>query len=476
MVATAKPWGATLPKRKSVVAQTNPPASVNFKAAVDAAVTAALDKMPDYKGRKGIFGGQAPRQIFQRGERPYSFSRAIALVKRAIDPSQAREEVQISNKLKQMYAYAGFDMNPDSLLVPISTALMFRNSSANESLVNEIYQKTAVQPYDRDELIYLQRKALGTLSDAAGGAFVDAPQIGQLLDMQRNLEAWTTAGATELPLPPNGRMFVSKMSSGSTGYWVGEGATITDSTPGTGSLELIAKKACALIKINNELIRFATPGTDALIRTEMAKRLALLVDSANFTGTGGTQPKGLLRYGSQTDWASDHNKWVTHTASTVDTNGNTFEPEDIFKMFGKLPDELQPGNVKAMLTRELFTATVARRADAVSANDAAGQFVQQMIFGGKNNIEFVLGGFPAVTSSQVPQDRTKGSGSDLTCVILGDFSHWAIARHGVMELELFRGGDTAITNDQTWIRAIQHVDCGPLHTPSFCVCDQLING
>src|SRR4029453_13935286 len=99
-------------------------------------------------------------------------------------------------------------------------------------------------------------------------------------------------------------------TGGSTAFWVGEGTSITESTPATGSLDLQAKKLGVLVKLNNELLRFASPFAEGLVRLDMARSAALKADLAMLEGTGGTQIRGLLTY---SDLAS-------HTASTTGTN------------------------------------------------------------------------------------------------------------------------------------------------------------
>ena len=46
------------------------------------------------------------------------------------------------------------------------------------------------------------------------------------------------------------------------------------------------------------------------------------------------------------------------------------------------------------------------------------------------------------------------------------------------QMEFFASGhgDTALTNDLTYLRGIQHLDAGPRHPASFVVCDKLIVG
>src|SRR5262249_40149652 len=87
-----------------------------------------------------------------------------------------------------------------------------------------------------------------------------------------------------------------------------------------------------------------------------------------------------------------------------------------------------------------------------------------------------LYGTRVVRSSQVSAARTKGGASNLTYVLLGYFPDWVVARMGVMEFLASGLGDTALQNDMTYLRGIQHIDAGPRHTASFVLCDQLIVG
>lgn len=58
----------------------------------------------------------------------------------------------------------------------------------------------------------------------------------------------------------------------------------------------------------------------------------------------------------------------------------------------------------------------------------------------------------------------------------GYFPDWVTARMGVMEFFASGHGDTALTNDLTFLRGIQHLDAGPRHPASFVLCDKLIVG
>ena len=109
-----------------------------------------------------------------------------------------------------------------------------------------------------------------------------------------------------------------------------------------------------------------------------------------------------------------------------------------------------------------------------SRPDAAGLFLFQPTRAIADPPPLELYGTKVVRSSQVSNTRAKGAGTNLTYIVLGNFPDWIVARLGVMEFLASGLGDTAIVNDQTYLRGIQHVDAGPRHAASFVLCDNLV--
>lgn len=402
----------------------------------------------------------------------YSVLKAAAFALGYVGPDQAKEEIHTHHQLRDLYAAYGFSPHhgANSFLVPLSSAHLPVFEPQGKRLREELRQKMTAQAgkFDPDEADWLARrglrgKALGTTNDLAGGSFVPLPMLGELVDLQRNLEAFSTAGAQEIALPPNGRVQFPKLTGGSTAYWVGEGASITDSTPSTGNLDLQAKKLGVLVKLNNELLRFASPSAEGLVRFDMARSAAIKADLAMLEGTGGTQIKGLITYTDVVD----------HTATTTGTDGDTFEPEDVAAMEAKLPDAVDSPTAWLM-RKALFAAIMNRRAAAITSGDGEGTFLFRAGRSPAAAPPMDLFGTKVVRSSQVSATRTKGSGTNLTYVLLGYFPDWIIARMGVMEFLASGHGDTALQNDMTFLRGIQHIDAGPRHAGSFVLCDQLV--
>jgi len=406
----------------------------------------------------------------------YSVLKAAAFALGFVGPDQAKEEIHTHNQLRDLYAAYGFlpHQGQQSFLVPLASAHLPVFEPQGSRLREELRQKTTAQAkrFDPDEADWIGRrmnrfsgKALGTSSDTAGGTFVALPMLGELIDLQRSLEVFAMAGAQEVALPPNGRIQFPKVTGATSAYWIGEGNPITETQPTTGHLELQAKKLGVFVKLNNELLRFASPSAEGLVRFDMARSAALKADQAMLEGTGGTQIKGVLNY----------NTIVSHTASTLGADGNTFQAADVALMESKLPDAVEAPTAWVM-RKAMFAAIMNRRADAVTANDGKGAFVFRPDRSVAAAPPVDLYGTKVIRSAQVAATRTKGSASNLSYVVLGYFPDWVVARMGVMEFLASSHGDTALQNDMTYLRGIQHIDAGPRQAGSFVVCDQLVVG
>ncbi len=403
----------------------------------------------------------------------YSVLKAAAFALGFVGADQAKEEIHAHQQLRDLYAGYGFAPHhgQQSFLVPLASAHLPVFEPQGRRLRDELHLKMTAhaEKYDPDEADWIGRrlnplrKALGTITDTAGGTMVPLPMLGELIDLQRSLEVFAVAGAREVALPPNGRVQFPKLTAASTAYWVGEGSAITESQPTTGNLDLQAKKLGVLVKINNELLRFASPSAEGLVRLDMARAAALKADLAMLEGTGGTQIKGITTYSGI----------ATHTASTTGANGDTFTPADIATMESKLPDAVESPTAW-VLRKAMYAALMNRRADAVSADDGKGPFLFRDMRSASSGPPAELYGTRVVRSAQVSAARVKGSGTNLTYMLLGYFPDWIVARMGVMEFLASGLGDTALQNDMTYLRGIQHIDAGPRHAASFVLCDQLL--
>lgn len=427
-----------------------------------------------------------PLPNVRRGEsaltsRGYSFMKLFQLISRRLPPEEARVEVDMSNDLhKYWYEGKGYQKaEANSVLAPVGAELFPASSDSDYRFVSEVRDRVrgGVSGADPAEVARIGRAVNKTLSwnDAtAMGDLVSPPTYGELIDLLRNNEVFAQAGATMLGLPPNGRLVIPRQTGATTGYYVGESDTITASEPTTGDLILSAKKLATLVKVPNELFRYASVSVEAFLRNDMAKVMALRMDKELLEGVGSaTAPKGLINYASIT----------SHTASgsAADANsGYPILPEDVYKMIAKV--EEKNATFKAWVMRPLMWAyLVNRRSDAVTAGDGKGQFMfnawrdlaQDM--GVTRTGAGSLAGYPVFKSTQLSNTRTRGSGTtNNTYIIAGDFSDYLIAMSPTVEFAMANQTTEAFTQDQTWLRAILPHDGGPRREASFLLADNLL--
>ncbi len=434
---------------------------------------------PIRPGLGGLFGirhGEDP--MTSRG---YSYLKLFGALGGKIPWDQVRVEKDLHERICKAYFDAGMKREENaSALSPACSRYM--TDVVGEQFADEVRQisKAGVGGWDANEVFeykkkyYGVEKALSWLDETTGGALVAPPQMGELIELLRNNDALIAAGARDIGMPPNGRITFPSQKGATTAYFIGESTTITDSTPATGDLLLTAKKLAVLCKIPNELFRFSSVSVEQFVRDDIARVMALRLDKACLEDPGSSvAPKGLINYANINS--------VTATGTTSNPN-DTLQPEDLYSMIAAV--EEVNAIFKSWILRPLMYQKIAtRRADAAVPGDGAGPFLFDILRELGKDMNLARGktgalvGYPAVKSTNV--SKTRGTiaapltASTNTYILGGDFSDFIIALGGVIEFVQSTQGDTPLTQDQTWIRGIQHVDCGPRHEASFVKCDNL---
>jgi HK97 family phage major capsid protein len=324
---------------------------------------------------------------------------------------------------------------------------------------------------DPEEMSWIARKAynginkdMSWLNQNAGGALVGPPQMGELIDLFRNEDALTRAGATVIPMPPSGRIQFPRQTTPTTGYWVGENRSTTASEVGTGMLTLSAKKAGVIITMPNELIRFAGPAAEMLFRADMTKTLALTVDLAALEGAGGDlKPTGII-----------NTPGIGVVAPTTAATGNTgalLAEGDVYKW----PMKAAQANARFegfLMSPSMYYALLQRRTGGSASGDGVFAFAPFRQLGDKVD-QLNINGHRVTISNQVGLNRVQGSTSNLTYILGGMFSDVMLAMFGAIEFAVATQGDTIFPADQTSIRAFLICDSGVRHPGALAWCDKL---
>jgi HK97 family phage major capsid protein len=457
-------------------------------------LTKSLDSLVDKLSRSTLPGHPSPGDVFgvphaRRGEDPlssrgFSFCKMLGLMSDACEPDDAKIEVDISNRIHSAcnksgdFKWGGLpNLRGRRFLAPLASSFFpmdmvgpaFRHEM--KSLVLAGTDGSMDLP---DETRWMRRKALeqqgygakalSWLLENTGGSLVAPPEMGELIELLRNKEALVNAGARVIPLPPQGRLKFPRQTSPSSTYWVGENAGITESTIGTGEVTLQAKKLAVLIKAPNELIRFASPAAEALLRDDMTKSLALGLDLAGLEGSGtDTRPRGVLNY---------PNINRLNSSQQTTTGGDYVKAEDIYRMIAIIEENNAEFEAFIMRPKTLYKY-YQLRADAIGQGDRSGMFLLNLIREAGDGTKPMLGGYPVVKSTQVSQVQSKvlpsgnSTPNNLTYVTFGMWSDMLIGMFGAIEFAATTQGDTSFTNDQTWVRGILSADIQLRHENAF---------
>ena len=308
-------------------------------------------------------------------------------------------------------------------------------------------------------------KVLGFSNDELGGYLVEPIQSPEIIDMLRPMVVVQRAGAREVPLPISGQLDIPRQTSGVDAQWVGENENIrTRITTNAkfGSLLLRAKKLATFQQLSSELISSSTPAAEAVIRQDMALKIAEKEDLTWLSGSGSqTTPMGIIVHPSIT----------TFTPTTTGGNGDTFESQDVQLLVGTV--EEQNAVMQGWIMRpKMLAILLSRRANQTAAN--TGEFMLDIVKDPTNKAGYLLGGYPVYTTTQVSNTRVKAGGTTLTYILAGMFTECIIGRKATLEIKASAEAGTAFETDQVWLRGITRSDFGLRHQAAIVFADDLV--
>lgn len=429
--------------------------------------TIETKKKPNYEPGKGQVTKGLGENVFWatsgevgKDSRPYSILNVVKMLQQK-NKDYAKLECLVSHDMKM----AGYQTD-GGWLIP------FDPDSIENHCPNMRGLKSLLMPnpeaFDPQNM-YRAQKALSAYGpEPDGGALINPTLASSVLELLRAKVVTVEAGATEIQLPPSGQYTWARQTQDPTFSWVGENVAISSSQPAFGNVLFSAKKAAALVFLSNDSLLFTNPAIEVVVRQSLAEKGARFEDIAFLEGTGGSyQPLGIINQSGIT----------SHTANYTPADGNTgyiFQPEDVLSMIAKVEEANDPQGITAFVMRPLLWAAIAnRRADSVSAGDGKGAFMWWTTRGDMTaQPQKMLSGVKVLTTTALSQARTRGSASNLSYVLGGNFRRAMIARSGAMEINAASTGEE-FKADQTVIRAIFRLDFQVSHTKPFVLCDQL---
>jgi HK97 family phage major capsid protein/HK97 family phage prohead protease len=138
------------------------------------------------------------------------------------------------------------------------------------------------------------RRDLTVGAATAGGNLVATDlDAGSFIDLLRNASALDQAGATVLT-GLTGNVAIPRQSGAGTAYWVAESGSPTESQQTVDQVSLTPKTVAAFTDYSRRLMIQSSIDVENMVRSDLARVLALKIDLAGLYGTGSNgEPLGL---------------------------------------------------------------------------------------------------------------------------------------------------------------------------------------
>lgn len=189
----------------------------------------------------------------------------------------------------------------------------------------------------------MRAKALAASDAVAGGFIVPETYSTDIIEFLRPASVVRQMGPTIIPMP-TGTFRIPKMTQGTSFSYIGENRPAPVTQPQFGNITLTFKKLAGLVPMSNDLLRYSSPGADAIVRDDVVNGMAY-AENLNFMrgdGTSGT-PKGLL------NWVLDDQKIIANATQSL-ANITTDLGALILSMMNKNVPMVRPGWIMAPRT------------------------------------------------------------------------------------------------------------------------------
>lgn len=187
-----------------------------------------------------------------------------------------------------------------------------------------------------------------------------------------------------------------------------ETAAQTDGSAAPGKVDVTAHRLPAVAYLAHKLMIQDGAGVNAYVDRSLKNAILIALQAAAINGAGGDAPTGILNTPGI-------------GAVAIDTNGGALTRAKLLELRKKVAIENALKNNIAYLSN----ANVEAALMGIAIDAGSGKFLLED--------EKVLG-HRFVNTNTVPSNLTKGTGTDLSAVIFGDFSNLLIAQFGGMDL------------------------------------------
>lgn len=281
-----------------------------------------------------------------------------------------------------------------------------------------------------------------TVGTAADGGNLVATNLlsGSFIDLLRNAMVLPGLGMQMLT-GLVGNIAIPKQSGSATAYWVAESGAPTESKQAIAQVTMAPKTVGAFTDISRKLLLQSSIDVEAFVQRDLAAVLGLAIQAAAIKGGGSNEPTGILG-----------------TSGIGSVAGGTDGAAPTWANIVELETDVSVANADVGTLAYLTNAKV--RGKLKTTTKVADQ--NGFIWDGGNT---PLNGYRTGVTNAVPSNLTKGSGTNLSAIIFGNFADLILGMWGGLDLTVDPYSNS--TSGTVRVVALQDVDVAVRHAESF---------
>lgn len=292
-----------------------------------------------------------------------------------------------------------------------------------------------------------------------GGVTVETSIYPSMIELLRNLpmcfqmgvQSWTGL---------EGNLDIIRQLTETTAAWRAEDIASTESNATFELIGLRPKDLSAYSRITRRMLQQSSIDIESFVRQELVTALVLGIDRAIVHGTGASnQPTGILNTGGIGAVALGTNGGAPTWASIVELETKVAVANAIMGNLGALTTPQARGKLKTTLKNNVAGA------DYIWMD--SGQVTPSGQMG-------MLNGYKAGATNQIRADLTKGTGTNLSALVFGDWSQCVAGFWSGLELAVNPYGNDDFLKGAIKVLACQTVDIEVLRPSSFAAITDMI--
>lgn len=327
---------------------------------------------------------------------------------------------------------------------PLDNAARSRVTAAT-SASTRIEKESGVTARGQWIPIEVLSRGLNIATPGAGKELTLPRGDGRLIESLRPYSGVLAAGAVPVFGLQQGDLVLPRTAGGASVQWVGEGGSAAEGDPMFGQVVASPRTVAATVRFSRQLAKTASfrDRIESLIAGELMSALWSEIDRVAMSATGSaTQPTGLLG-----------------NADVLEIEAGTDGAPPSIELLTDIEEAL--GLASGRTPNALFATPQIRRKMRLTARNAA---LPIPLWGDDNRVIGIIEN----ATTHLPSDGTKGSGTALSTMVVGDFTQMLIPVWGPAAIDVTV--NPFLSNGQVEVTALVDVSVGLRHPQAFARC------